>query len=120
MTKITFEDLPNTTTPVNASNLNVVQTNTENAIADAKQAVATQANTNFNDLVTTGAFFFGSVPTGSNKPATTGLQSGVLEVFKHPSSSLITQRYTNYDASKIYVRGAYSGSWTAWKTITPA
>lgn len=32
MQKINFQDLPNTTTPINASNLNQVQTNTENAI----------------------------------------------------------------------------------------
>ena len=32
MQKITFEDLPSTNTPINATNLNQVQTNTENAI----------------------------------------------------------------------------------------
>lgn len=120
MAKITFQDLPNTTTPINASNLNAMQTNTENAIADAKQTTPAQANTNFNDLSTTGTYFFGSVPTGNNKPATTGLQSGVLEVFKHSTSSLILQRYTNFDGSKIYVRGSYQGGWSAWKTITPS
>lgn len=81
--------------------------------------VSAQANTNFNDLTTTGSYFFGSVPTGNNKPASTGLQSGVLEVFKHPSSSLISQRYTNFDGSKIYVRGSYQNGWSAWGTITP-
>lgn len=33
MQKITFEDLPSTNTPINASNLNQVQTNVENAIS---------------------------------------------------------------------------------------
>ena len=32
MQKINFQDLPSTTTPINASNLNQIQTNTENAI----------------------------------------------------------------------------------------
>lgn len=32
MQKITFEDLPSTNTPINASNLNALQTNVENAI----------------------------------------------------------------------------------------
>lgn len=32
MQKINFQDLPNTTTPISASNLNQVQTNVENAI----------------------------------------------------------------------------------------
>lgn len=32
MQKINFQNLPNTTTPINATNLNAIQTNTENAI----------------------------------------------------------------------------------------
>ena len=32
MEKINFKDLPNTSTPINATNLNAIQTNTENAI----------------------------------------------------------------------------------------
>ena len=32
MQKINFQDLPSTTTPINASNLNLVQTNIENFI----------------------------------------------------------------------------------------
>lgn len=39
MNKINFQDLPNTTTPINASNLNLVQTNTENAIAENGEPV---------------------------------------------------------------------------------
>ena len=34
MQKITFEDYPSTNTPINASNLNAIQTNVENAIED--------------------------------------------------------------------------------------
>ena len=33
MQKITFENLPSTNTPINATNLNAMQTNTENAIS---------------------------------------------------------------------------------------
>lgn len=81
---------------------------------------AVQADTGFNTLNVTGTYFYGSVPTGNNKPVTSGLQSGVLEVFRHPTSNMVTQRYTNYDASKIYVRGEYNNTWSAWKTITPS
>ena len=35
MQKINFQNLPNTTTPVNATNLNQLQTNIENAINDS-------------------------------------------------------------------------------------
>ena len=34
MQKINFQDLPSTSTPVNATNLNAIQTNTENATSN--------------------------------------------------------------------------------------
>ena len=51
MEKINFKDLPNTSTPINATNLNAIQTNTENAI---NGVVESGSNTNgkyikFND-----------------------------------------------------------------------
>ena len=48
MNKINFQNLPNTTTPVNATNLNQVQTNVENAINSVDTAVTnlqTEVNT---------------------------------------------------------------------------
>lgn len=48
MTKITFEDLPSTNTPLSASNLNTMQDNIEDAIND----IGTQA-TGFGDILST-------------------------------------------------------------------
>ena len=45
MQKINFQNLPNTTTPVNATNLNQLQTNVENAINDV---IDSGSNTNGN------------------------------------------------------------------------
>ena len=45
MTKITFQDLPSTATPVNATNLNAIQTNAESAINE----VNTTASTNLTN-----------------------------------------------------------------------
>ena len=39
MQKITFEDLPSTNTPINANNLNAIQTNVESAIGDVQTEV---------------------------------------------------------------------------------
>lgn len=39
MQKITFEDLPSTNTPINANNLNAIQTNVESAIGDVSTDV---------------------------------------------------------------------------------
>ena len=41
MTKITFENLPSTNTPLNATNLNQLQTNVENAINEFTESVDT-------------------------------------------------------------------------------
>lgn len=39
MEKITFKDLPSTDTPINSTNLNLIQTNTENAINEVLNLV---------------------------------------------------------------------------------
>lgn len=43
MTKITFKDLPDTSTPLNASNLNTMQDNIEDAIPTLDNAVSTSS-----------------------------------------------------------------------------
>ena len=50
MQKITFKNLPDTTTPVNATNLNAIQTNAENAIN--LKADITKENLSMNDYST--------------------------------------------------------------------
>ncbi len=44
MEKITFENLPNTTTPINATNLNQLQTNVENAINGVVESGGDETN----------------------------------------------------------------------------
>ena len=45
MQKITFEDYPSTNTPIDAQNLNQVQTNVENAITSLGNSINTTINT---------------------------------------------------------------------------
>ena len=51
MEKIVFEDLPSTTTPLNASNLNKIQENAENAIEDIEKQI-----TSINEKFITGKY----------------------------------------------------------------
>ena len=44
MKKIEFKNLPDTTTPINATNLNKLQTNVENAVSEAVQSNIITAN----------------------------------------------------------------------------
>lgn len=57
MDKITFQDYPNTTTPLNATNMNTIQTNAENAI--------NSVSTSLNNAVTkiNGKFVYSSSET---------------------------------------------------------
>lgn len=47
MDKITFEDLPSAKTPINANNLNQMQTNIENAMNNAIQPIQVSIDTNY-------------------------------------------------------------------------
>ena len=49
MNKINFQNLPNTTTPLNASNMNQLQTNVENAITEAVEQCAPEIITGYID-----------------------------------------------------------------------
>ena len=58
MEKITFKDLPSTDTPINSTNLNLIQTNTENAINEVQTDVdilleeTNNINSSFSSLKT--------------------------------------------------------------------
>ena len=66
-TKINFQNLPNTTTPINATNMNALQTNVENALAE-------KANTN-------------AIPTVNNSTITIQKNSSTVDSFTTNASS---------------------------------
>lgn len=68
-------------------------------------------NADFNTFTKTGIYVDSSAPTGANKPTDS---TGILEVKSW--GNFVTQKYTNYDGTYFYLRGAYNGSWSAWKT----
>ena len=67
-------------------------------------------NADFNTFTKTGIYVDTSTPTGPNKPTNV---TGILEVKNW--GSFVTQKYTNYDGTYFYLRGAYNGSWSTWK-----
>ena len=68
-------------------------------------------NANFNTITKTGTYVNDSSPTGANRP--TNL-TGILEVKSW--GNFVMQKYTIYDGTYFYLRGANNGSWSEWKT----
>lgn len=113
MDKINFENLPSTNTPINASNLNLVQTNVDNAKLEKTINVSNPGTKNLNDYTTEGRYYFGSAPT--NIPA--GV-NGFLEVFVASNGAVKQIWYRHGTANtndyETYVR-TYSNDWSNWK-----
>lgn len=113
MDKINFENLPSTNTPVSAENLNLLQTNVDNAKIEKTINVSDPSTKNLNDYTTEGRYYFYAAPT--NIPA--GV-NGFLEVFAASNGAVKQIWYRhgtpNTNDYETYVR-TYSGSWSNWK-----
>ena len=116
MNKINFQNLPSTSTPINATNLNQVQTNVDNAKLE-KTIVVTATNQDLNNYRTEGRYYFnvGNAPT--NRPAGT---NGELEVMIGGSGlcKQIWYRHGTADTNdyETYVRTSTDGStWSSWR-----
>lgn len=112
MQKINFQNLPTTTTPVNATNLNQVQTNVENAMVEQEYL---GNNPDINSLKNKSGIY--GLYNCSQAPSNIG--SGILEVLAY-SSDWVLQRYTDVsnDLWKSWERTYYNGTtWSSWKRI---
>lgn len=113
MTKITFEDLPSTNTPLNASNLNTMQTNIDNEKLEKKVNAFTG---DYNDLTDIG--FYYADGSSTNSPASG--YSHYVTVYKLSNSFIyqVAYRVTNtVEAQYLFVRQNYNGIWTTWRAI---
>lgn len=114
MDKINFENLPSTNTPVNAENLNLLQTNVDNAKLE-KTVNVSASNPNLNDYKTEGRYY---IPNGAtNIPA--GV-NGILEVYLTPPGMVKQIWYRHGTANtndyETYVRTSTDGSaWSSWQ-----
>lgn len=112
MDKINFQDLPNTTTPVRASNLNQLQTNVENAMVEQEYL---GNNPDINSLKSKSGIY--GLYDCSQAPSSIG--SGILEVLVY-SPDWVLQRFTDisYNIWKSWERTYYGGdTWSDWKRV---
>ena len=99
--------------------LNGVTSNIQTQLDTAVKVDATDIPNaaDLNTYTTSGVYVQGSnaeAAAGSNYPIG---YAGVLEVYSR-TSTLIWQRYTTYQPyNKVYHRGFYSTTWSAWKEV---
>jgi len=96
MQKINFQDLPNTTTPINATNLNAVQTNVEDV---------------FNGNVAMGSINVSSITSTGNATINGKLNYGT-ELFNGSSNNTdiqLSDSINNYTYLEIVAGSAYGG-----------
>lgn len=110
MQKINFQNLPNQTTAINATNLNQLQTNVDDGKVDKSM---TEYAGDLNSLETTG--YYTTTSNTTNKPTN---DNYYIEVIRQ-SPGYILQRATMRSAvPRVYTRQLYgSGNWRPWLEI---
>lgn len=108
MDKINFQNLPNTTTPVNASNLNLLQDNVDNAKVEKSTTLST---TDLNNLTNTTELHYCTGAT--NRPISS---NGWVVSIKY-SSVYTKQFYYPVNSNVSYERLQINGTWGDWKIV---
>lgn len=114
MDKINFQNLPDQTTPVNASNMNLLQTNVENGILDASLAVYGDSyidpDTTLYPLILT---------RNTNGPEGTGNLFYIQTIFYNTRSTTSSRMQVayGYALDMQFQRYYYNGSWSSWKEV---
>lgn len=116
MEKIEFKDLPDTTTPINADNLNDLQDNVEAGITSSINSIlngtrVVDGNHDLNDYVTTGFYACGG-NTPANSPNNQSW-NGVMLVFK----TYYVVQIIVLNAGGLWTRVKVGNNWQSWKKI---
>lgn len=106
MNLIDFKDYPDTTTPVNADNLNLLQTNIENSIDDVENDI-TKYRVKRYDLTNV------NLVSGNNsiaKPASVDTMR-IINVIVYRGGNASNAYYTSFNSGNIHIYSAenYSG-----------
>lgn len=115
MDKIEFKNLPDTTTPLNAENLNTMQNNIEAEINSLPVAKYRTSGTAFDDPNTT---TYDLILTSLNTP-----ESGVyyyIKTFFYQNKSATSNRSQiaiGYNNNKVWQRYYYDGTWSDWRVL---
>lgn len=117
MDKINFQDLPSTETPINSSNLNLLQENVETSInTKINKSIPIPENANLNDYTTEGFYHCASSSIASTMINIPLSDAFSLLVEKHAG---VKQTFTVFYPSKplTYVRNCYDGVWGDWNPL---
>lgn len=106
MNLIDFKDYPDTTTPINADNLNLLQTNIENSIDDVENDI-TKYRVKRYDLTNV------NLVSGNNsiaKPASVDTMR-IINVIVYRGGNASNAYYTSFNSGNIHIYSAenYSG-----------
>lgn len=105
MEKINFKDLPNTETPLNAENLNLLQSNIESWLAGIKAP-----NVDLNNYKTTGVYYF---TTGCTNAPRNYLYCLVIGKAGEPVMQIGISMNT-----VMYFRTFANNIWSEWRQVT--
>ena len=108
MNKIEFKDLPDTTTPVDASNLNLLQNNIESWLTATRTS-----NVDLNNYKTTGVHYF---TTGCTNAPTSYF---FCLVFGGSGDGYVVQIGVPIadSSSKLYIRKLNETTWSSWAEL---
>lgn len=124
--KITYDDkISLTTSPLprtnkcTAEDLNEIK-NVVNSNADLAERInttsVTTANTDLDDYIENGIYFFSEAFTPSHKPDGVARTDGYLEVLDVDNKAAI-QRWTVYRTNDIYIRQKAANTWGTWNKL---
>lgn len=112
MDKINFQNLPNQTTPINATNLNQLQTNVENGILDYSVVVYIDGyidpNTTLYPFILT---------RNANAPSAALYYIETIFYNGRSTTSNRKQIAYGYTTNAQYERYYYNGTWSSWEKI---
>lgn len=117
--KTNWQDLPNQTTPVNATNLNKIENELETLDIASSNSLTQRSNiannTNLNDVTDTGIYYIPDV-TLTNAPANYYKYSTLTVI----NTGGVIQQCISRPAGNTFVMREYSGypaSWGNWRTV---
>ena len=110
----------NNTTPINDTNLNKIEQGIYDNSIKIETQVVTTANTNLNDYIENGEYYFDVGRAPINRPAGT---NGWLQVIKGGDNNTAKQLWFRHGTENIndyqsYVRTLTGGTWSDWKQYT--
>lgn len=111
--KTNWENLPSTNTPVNATNLNKIET----GIVPANTQLINSGSANLNDYRTDGIYFFSGSVTITNAPAGVNGWLRVMVGINGVKQIWFRQGTANVNDYQTYIRMYTSNTWGNWKRL---